>query len=65
MNPCEDHPPISEGSFHDCGSPIGILTDNRTPACQLRAILPVLIERWPPALAIDTAALRIPRPSAA
>src|ERR1700682_2815423 len=46
VNPGEDHPPASECSFHDCGGSVGILTDNRTPAGKLRAILPVLIERW-------------------
>src|ERR1700735_4256707 len=46
MNSAEYHPPASECSFHDCGGSIGILTDNRTPPGKLRAILPVLIERW-------------------
>src|SRR5260370_20397762 len=46
VNPGEDHPPASECSFHDCGGTVGILTDNRTPAGKLRAILPVLIECW-------------------
>jgi hypothetical protein len=30
----------------DCGGSVGIPTDNRTSAGKLRAILPVLIERW-------------------
>jgi hypothetical protein len=46
VNPGEDHPPASECSFDDCGGSVGILTDNRAPAGKLRAILPVLIERW-------------------
>ena len=64
VNPGEDHPPASQCSFYDCRGSVGILTDHRAPAHQLRAILPVLIEGCAPALAIATAAFRIPRSSA-
>src|SRR5437879_5009547 len=40
VKPAEDHPPASEGSLHDGGGSVGILTDNFTPAGKLRAILP-------------------------
>src|SRR5262249_43426781 len=46
VNAGEDHRPDSECSLHDGRSSVRILTDNRTPAGKLCAILPVLIERW-------------------
>src|SRR5205085_753185 len=46
VNSAEDYPPTPEGSFYDCGGTVGILTDNCTPAGKLRAIFPVLVERW-------------------
>jgi len=45
VNPRENHPSVSEGPLHDRGGSVGISADNRTPAGELWAILPVLIER--------------------
>src|SRR5262249_10116321 len=47
MNASEDHPPTSNGALHDRGGSVGIFADNRTPAGELRAILPIVVERWP------------------
>jgi hypothetical protein len=45
VNSAKDYAPIPEGPFDDCGRPIGVLTDDRTPSAKLWAILPVLIQR--------------------
>src|SRR5215510_192716 len=45
VNSGEDHPSFSGRSFYNGGGPIGVLSDNRTPASKLRTIFPVLIER--------------------
>src|ERR1700704_6290315 len=46
MNAAEDHPSLTGRYFDDSGGPVGILAHNRTPAGKLRAILPVVLERW-------------------
>jgi hypothetical protein len=46
MNPAQDDPPVSECSLHHCGSSVGIPADSRAPTGKLRAVLPILIERW-------------------
>ena len=46
MNAAEDHPSLAGRSFDDRGRPVGILAHNRAPAGKLRAILPVMLERW-------------------
>src|SRR5262245_10583697 len=45
MNPRKDHPSVSDVTFNDRRGPVGVLSDNITPARELRAILPVVGKR--------------------
>src|SRR2546426_987609 len=46
MDAAEDYPSLSGCSFDDRGRPVGILAHNCTPAGKLRAILPIMFQRW-------------------
>ena len=46
MNAAENYPTLSNGPFDDCGGSVWILNNNLAPPGKLRAVLPILIERW-------------------
>src|SRR5438270_4122654 len=46
MDPAEDDPSAPQRPLDDSGGTVGIFTDDGAPAGKLRAIFPILIERW-------------------
>lgn len=45
MNAHQDHPSLARGSFNDGRRAVRILCHNRPPACELRTIFPVMLDR--------------------
>src|SRR5215471_9774455 len=48
MNPRENHPPVSGCSFHDRGGSVRIPANNLASSGKLRAVFPIVVERWSP-----------------